>query len=197
MDADRPELKALPTADHTDAARQAPSRRILSGLPIMAATLKLTKQSEIWGEDPSELRSATGATIPKSGGGAPKAPFDMPKMNWKLTGHVDTVTVTFQGDRLVHVELDAGEIDGLLRNLSELRAIMQPPHPFDFTRNADTNFIVDPRWGYGHEPSLGQSVLRIRDPRFGWLHYVISEDTARKLADALNSPGDLPSGTLN
>jgi hypothetical protein len=166
-------------------------------LRVMAATLKLTKESEIWGENPSELRSATGATIPKPGGGAPKAPFDMPKTNWKLTGHVDTVTVTFHGDRLFHVELDAGEIDGLLKNLSELRAMMQPPHPFDFTKNADINFIVDPRWEYGHEPSLGQSVLRIRDPRFGWLHYVISRDTARKLADALIGAGDPPSGIFN
>jgi len=121
----------------------------------------------------------------------------MPKLDWKLTGHIDTVTVTFQGDRLFHVELDAGEIDGLLKNLSELRAMMQPPHPLDFTQNADIDFIVDPRWQYGHDPSLGQSVLHIRDPRFGWLHYIISEDTAKKLADALTSPGDLSSGILN
>jgi len=121
----------------------------------------------------------------------------MPKLNWKLTGHIDTVTVTFRGDSLFHVELDAGEIDGLLKNLGELRAMMQPSHPLDFTKDADIDFIVDPRWRYGHDPSLGQSVLHIRDARFGWLHYIISEDTARKLADALISPGDLQSGILN
>jgi hypothetical protein len=121
----------------------------------------------------------------------------MSKTSWKLTGCVDTVTVTFQGDRLFDVELDAVEIDGLLKNLSELRAMMQPAHPFVLTKDSDTNFIADPRWGYGHEPSLGQGVLCIRDPRFGWLCYVISDETARKLADAMIGRQDRPSPTFN
>jgi hypothetical protein len=118
----------------------------------------------------------------------------MAKTNWKLSGHVDTVTVTFQADRLFDVELDAGDIDGLLKNLGELRAMMQPAHPLYFQKDQDTNFIVDPRWEWEHEPMLDQGVLRIRDPRFGWLHYVISGDTARKLAEILAYQTHLPPG---
>jgi hypothetical protein len=127
-------------------------------------------------------------------GAQPKAPFDMPKTSWKLSGHVDTVTITFQAGHLFEVELDAEEIDGLLKNLAGLRAMMQPAHPFDFANDENINFIVDPRWEYGDEPLLDQRVLRIRDPRFGWLHYVISDDSARKLADALRRT---QSSTLN
>ena len=121
----------------------------------------------------------------------------MPKTSWKLTGHVDTVTITFQAGRLFDVELDADEIDGLLRNLGELRAMMQPAHPFDFKEVEHANFMVDPRWEFGDEPLLDQKVLRIRDPRFGWLHYVISDDSARKLADALISQGNGPTRSSN
>ena len=114
----------------------------------------------------------------------------MPKTSWKLSGHVDTVTITFQAGRLFDVELDADEIDGLLKNLAELRAMMQPAHSFDFAKDENTDFIVDPRWEYVDEPLLDQRVLHIRDPRFGWLHYVISDDSARRLAEALISQGD-------
>jgi hypothetical protein len=111
----------------------------------------------------------------------------MAKADWEFSGHVDTVTVTFQADPLVAVELDAGEIDEILRNLGDLRALMKPSHPSHVPNEEDANFIVDPLWECKHDPLVDQRVLRIRDPRFGWLRYVISADTAWKLADALTS----------
>jgi hypothetical protein len=110
----------------------------------------------------------------------------MSKTNWKLDGHVDTVTVTFQADPPFEVVLDAAEIDDLLRNLGGLRAMMEPAHLLNFKKDGDINFIVDPRWEYDQETMLDQPVLRIRDPRFGWLHYVITPDTAKKLAAMLS-----------
>ena len=104
----------------------------------------------------------------------------MPKTSWKLSGHIDTVTITFQAGRLFDVELDANEIDDLLRNLGDLRAMMRPAHSFDFTKDENSGFMVDPRWEYEYEPLLDQRVLRIRDPRFGWLRYVISDDFRAK-----------------
>jgi hypothetical protein len=35
-------------------------------------------------------------------------------------------------------------------------------------------------------------VLRIRDPRYGWLHYVVPHDTASRLAEALTTQADPP-----
>jgi hypothetical protein len=77
---------------------------------------------------------------------------------------------------------------------------MKPAHPLSFKKDGDTNFRVDPRWAYDHETMLDQPVLRIRDPRFGWLHYVITPDTAKRLADALSQPIPQPnpsSSSLN
>jgi hypothetical protein len=115
------------------------------------------------------------------------------RASWKLSSrHVDTVTITFQATPPFEVELDADEIDSLLNSLGELRAMMQPTHPLYFTKHQDVNFIVDPRWAYEQEPILDQSVLRIRDPRYGWLHYVVPHDTASKLAEALTSQANPP-----
>jgi hypothetical protein len=124
----------------------------------------------------------------------------MSKTNWKLERHVDTVTVTFQADPLFAVSLDAGEIDDLLKYLGELRAMMKPAHLLNFKKDGDTNFSVDPRWEYDQETMLDQPVLRIRDPRFGWLHYVLTPDAAKRLGDALSQPipqPKPPSSSLN
>ena len=42
------------------------------------------------------------------------------------------------------------------------------------------------------EMMLGNSVLHIRDPRYGWLHYVLSRKSARKLAGLLAAQADAP-----
>lgn len=115
------------------------------------------------------------------------------RASWKLSSRdVDTVTITFQATPPFEVELDADEIDSLLNSLGELRAMMQPAHPLYFTKHQDINFIVDPRWAYEQEPILDQSVLRIRDPRYGWLHYVVPHDAASRLAEALAAQANPP-----
>jgi hypothetical protein len=42
---------------------------------------------------------------------------------------------------------------------------------------------------------LGNSLLHIRDPRYGWLHYWIPKGEAAKLAKALQAQVDAPPPT--
>jgi len=39
---------------------------------------------------------------------------------------------------------------------------------------------------------LGNTLLHLRDPRFGWLHYMVPREEARKLARVLQAHVDTP-----
>ena len=107
------------------------------------------------------------------------------KAYWKSAANSDTVTVTFQGDPPIKVELDVEEVDDVIRSLGEMRALMQPEHSIDAP--VDSNAVFNPRWVCEHEPVLAHSILRVRDPRYGWLHYVIPRDVGDDLAATLTS----------
>jgi hypothetical protein len=102
---------------------------------------------------------------------------------WKSSGDVDTVVVTFNADPPIRVEFDAVELDEALTNLGEMRALMQPEHPAEPPELVAT--VFNPTWVCDSEPVLAHTVLHIRDPRFGWLHYVIPRDVGDELAAAL------------
>jgi hypothetical protein len=95
--------------------------------------------------------------------------------------------VTVQADPPIRVELDAVETDDVIKNLGEMRVMMRPEQPayFDSVQAAYT--IFNPHWACDHEPALAHTVLHIRDPRYGWLHYVIPRDVGEELASALTT----------
>jgi hypothetical protein len=111
----------------------------------------------------------------------------MPRAKGQSIRHVDTVTITIQGDSLVEVSLDALEIDNHLRQLGELRARMNPQHSSSFDGSEKISTVFNPSLICEAERILAHRVLRIRDPRYGWLHYTIPRDIAEKLAEALRA----------
>ena len=116
----------------------------------------------------------------------------MPGPDWKLEDDLKTVTVTFPSDPPVALKLDADEVDDTLRNLGEFRASMDPPIPEDHPLGQKTGAIPDPKWVTEPEIMAGNSLLHIRDPRFGWLHYLLPRVEARKLAEFLLNQTDQP-----
>jgi hypothetical protein len=54
--------------------------------------------------------------------------------------------------------------------------------------------VIDPNWAT--EPAVinqgFHTILHIRDPRFGWLHYALPRDEARNLAALIQHQLDLP-----
>jgi hypothetical protein len=115
------------------------------------------------------------------------------KAYWKSAAKSDTVTMTFQADPPIRVDLDVEEVADIIRNLGEMRALMQPEHSMDLPDAADSKVVFNPRWVCEHEPVLAHSILRIRDRRYGWLHYAIPRDVGDELASTLTSHRTAPS----
>lgn len=112
--------------------------------------------------------------------------------DWRLEDDLKTVTVTFPTTPPVSLQLDAAGVDELLKNLGGFRALMKPAIPDGYSMAEKVEAIPNPRWVT--EPDLlnGDSLLHIRDPRFGWLHYLIPRPEAEKLAQFLQKQVDTP-----
>ena len=112
--------------------------------------------------------------------------------NWKLDDDFKTVTVTFPTDPPVSLRIDAAGLDQMLENLGLFRASMTPPHDASFALGQKVSCILNPAWVTEPDAMLGNSILHLRDPRFGWQHYLIPRDEARKLGEMFQKQADLP-----
>jgi hypothetical protein len=116
----------------------------------------------------------------------------MKGLNWHLEGDRTAVTITFATAPPVTATLATKAVDDVLRNLGAFRAKMRPAAPPDWPPGQQFEAIPDPRWVTEPEMMLGNSVLHIRDPRYGWLHYVLPRTSARKLGGLLTAQADAP-----
>jgi hypothetical protein len=92
--------------------------------------------------------------------------------------------------------IDTARLEQLIQRLGELRAAMAPEVSPDFPMGQTVDAIPDPRWSSESELTQGNSLLHIRDNRYGWLHYVLPRLEARKLGGILIAQADSesPSG---
>ena len=67
---------------------------------------------------------------------------------------------------------------------------MTPAVPAEFPTGCRFQARRDPRWATETETMRGDSVLHLRDPRFGWLHFVFPREMARKLGRLLIAQAD-------
>jgi hypothetical protein len=81
--------------------------------------------------------------------------------------------------------LSLAETERLILELGKLRASVQPAVPLELDSNAYFTGVTDPRWGVTASSEIGTAILRIRDPRYGWLHYSLPLSSAVKLSQAL------------
>ena len=103
-----------------------------------------------------------------------------------------TVTVSFPTTLPDEMKLSVGQVDDLLRHLGEMRARMKPVVPPQWKTGQQFNALRRPRWAAEPEVMAGDSVLHIRDLRYGWLHYVFPREIARKLGRLLIAQADAP-----
>jgi hypothetical protein len=116
--------------------------------------------------------------------------------NWKLNDDRKTVTVTFPTDPIVIVNYDLSAIEDMLKNLGEFRAAMKP----EVSRKAPVAGMIaavpNPQWYTQPDAMRGDSLLHIRDDRYGWLHYLLPRADALKLGQLLQTQAELPDQTL-
>lgn len=84
------------------------------------------------------------------------------------------------------LSLDAPNVDALLRNLSELRARMTTKHAPKWNPAIQKfEALYDPAWQAAPEMKGGRSVLHVRHPGFGWLHFSLPKRAAARLSKIL------------
>jgi hypothetical protein len=113
--------------------------------------------------------------------------------NWHFDKDQGTVTLTFPTAPPVALVMKTHDVEELIRHLGDFRGQMSPPVALEYDLAAPTiQAIPGPAWYSFAEPMQGQSVFAVRDPRFGWLHYLMPKDHAKKLAVILEAQSNLP-----
>lgn len=121
---------------------------------------------------------------------------EVSKVNWNLDDDHRHVVVTFQTTPPTSLNMDIGEVEGVIAGLGLLRADMWPQvsKVYKLGQGIIDDPVIDPSWGT--EPAVinqgFHTILHIRDPRFGWLHYALPRDEARNLAALIQHQLDLP-----
>jgi hypothetical protein len=113
-----------------------------------------------------------------------------PTASWKLENDDETVTVTLPSN--APMALDAAGVEEMLRTFGTMRAAMKPEIPRTFEPDQAVQAVSDPAWHTEPDPMWGSSWLHIRDPQFGWRHYLIPKDAARKLVGYLQIQVNAP-----
>lgn len=111
--------------------------------------------------------------------------------NWKLEDDFETVTLTLPTDPPVALRLSTSDVDNILKNLGDFRGTMKPAISTQSPLGQKVLAIPDPQWASEPDVMLGQSLFHLRDPRFGWLHYLLPKQEARNLAEFLLKQADL------
>lgn len=126
----------------------------------------------------------------------------MQGVNWNLDADRKTVTLTLPTTPPSQMTFTLEQVDAFLVNMGQMRAMMEPPVAADMQPGQQVEAIPDPRW-YVEKAQLATdgSVLNIRDPRYGWLHYFIPRDTALHLGcllvhQAYAPPAAAPEATV-
>ncbi len=110
--------------------------------------------------------------------------------SWKLEDDLETVTITIPSSPPVVVKYKLAEIEDTLKNLGEFRAMMTPEVSHQFPMGQKVMALQNPAWVTEPDIMLGASLIHLRDPRFGWLHYLLPPDEARKLGGLLIAQAD-------
>ena len=116
----------------------------------------------------------------------------MSGMDCRLEDDLTSVAVSFPTTPPLTLNLDANEVDSLLHKLGDLRARLVPEVEADWYPGGMLEVVCDPRLKAASELMEGNPLLHIRDPRFGWLHYMIPREDARRLGQYLIEHADAP-----
>jgi hypothetical protein len=116
----------------------------------------------------------------------------MDGLNWNLEDDYQTVTVTFPTDPIVQLKLNVGDVENMLKELGRFRGFMKPEIAPQFPMGQKVEAVPDPAWVTEPDLLAGNSLLHLRDPRYGWLHYLLPREGAEKLAGFLQKQADAP-----
>ncbi len=83
--------------------------------------------------------------------------------------------------------LSAEAIDELTKALAQVRAGLNPPAKADYALGQICDPVRDPKWLTEPDVMGADSLLHIRHPGLGWLHFLFPKPEAAKLAGFLQA----------
>lgn len=105
--------------------------------------------------------------------------------NFQLDADRQHVTVVFPTVPPQALKLDVAGIENLLRKLGDFRSAMEQRVPKTFERGQKVAAISNPRWLLEQDIMLGVSLVHLRDPRYGWLHFALPKSEAANFGKVL------------
>lgn len=119
----------------------------------------------------------------EAGGGA------MMDLKIDVTDDRREVSLVF-GRRWAALRLDAAGLDQIIEALGKARLALEPPLRPDLEFGVKVYPVIDPPWCSQSDALSGHSQLHLCDPRFGWLHYLLHPEEAKRLSDALREQSE-------
>ncbi|KAF3995968.1 hypothetical protein [Glaciimonas immobilis] len=113
-------------------------------------------------------------------------------LRWKLDGDGKAATLFLPTDPPTAMRLTTAQIDEMVGVLGIFRATMEPSHTLEWPSGKKVVMEPFPRWFAERDALIGGTLLHLRDPRFGWLHYVFPPEAARELGQHLIAQADAP-----
>lgn len=106
--------------------------------------------------------------------------------------HADLRMTTITYDRSTFtVDHDAKQVEELLEVFGRARSGMLPKIPETWV-SATVEATRDPKFLVEGDALAADALLHIRDPLFGWRHYIFTKDLARKLGAEMIAWADRP-----
>lgn len=92
-----------------------------------------------------------------------------------------TVRIALPGEQPMALEVDATGLDALMRGLAEIRAEMQPGVPAQWPAGQVAAGTRSPAFLCEAEALHGGCLLHLRHPGYGWLHFALPIEVARRI----------------
>jgi hypothetical protein len=114
----------------------------------------------------------------------------MANIEWNVDAEKGEVRVTFPTDPPATLLMDTNDVVEMLELLGKARVTLKPPVPQTSPPGPKFVSIGDPLWRCENEPMNGDSLLHLRDPRYGWLHFLLPRASAKHLGGVLIRQAD-------
>ena len=113
----------------------------------------------------------------------------MSGLSFTLSEDRKWVTISFPTEPPVHLQIDVEEVVMMIERLGYFRAQMPDGRPSEWPNTTLRGAGVDPRWVTGRDTVSGDTLLQMRDARYGWLAYLLPPKEAQALGEALIANG--------
>ena len=113
-------------------------------------------------------------------------------LSWKIDDDHRNATLIIDSDPPVTVRVDATAIESLIHALGDVRSLMLPAVPREFSLGQQVKAVSNFGWASERETSQGNSLLHLGHSGFGWLHFLFTKDQAAKLGAFMQAQAARP-----